>query len=236
MAPRGYALCAAPRSGTNYLCQLLASTGVLGRPLEYFNGESRRLLDWPDYPDDPQLQLKAVLERGSTPNGVYGLKVFAYQADMAADTGWPTALPNLSFIRLRRMDRLGQAISWARAEQTQSYRSTVPPRGEPAYDARLIYRRLRDVIREEARWSLYFARIGVSPLELTYESLVAGPQTVAAAVTALMGVRPAPAIDPAAVDVQPQRDALNQLWRTRFIEEHGDPARVDRLGGKKAAG
>ena len=236
MSFRGYALCAAPRSGTNYLCQLLAATGVLGRPLEYFNGESRRLLDWPDYPDDPQLQLKAVLERGATPNGVYGLKVFAFQADLAAETEWPTALPGLRFVWLRRRDRLGQAISWLRADQTRSYRSTVAASGEPAYDGRLIYRRLRDVVREEARWALYFARIGAAPLELSYETVAASPQAAVDAIAALVGVDPPPAADPAKVDVRPQRDALSEAWRARFLAEQGDPARVDVFGGRKAAG
>ncbi|MGP8122502.1 MAG: Stf0 family sulfotransferase [Xanthobacteraceae bacterium] len=38
LADRGYAICTMPRSGSNFLCQLLASSGCLGRPLEYFNG------------------------------------------------------------------------------------------------------------------------------------------------------------------------------------------------------
>lgn len=36
--PRGFAICTAPRSGSNFLSQLVASTGQLGRPREYFNG------------------------------------------------------------------------------------------------------------------------------------------------------------------------------------------------------
>ena len=52
-AVRGYAICTAPRSGSNFLCQLLAGTGLLGRPLEYFNGPGRRYFDDPSYPDDP---------------------------------------------------------------------------------------------------------------------------------------------------------------------------------------
>lgn len=35
-APRSYVVCATPRSGSTLLCELLKSTGVAGRPEEYF--------------------------------------------------------------------------------------------------------------------------------------------------------------------------------------------------------
>jgi LPS sulfotransferase NodH len=73
---RGYTICTTPRTGSNFLCELLSSTGVLGRPREYFNGAGRRLHDDPTYPDDPAGQFRRILTMGATPNGVYGLKVF----------------------------------------------------------------------------------------------------------------------------------------------------------------
>ena len=56
----GYAICTAPRSGINYLGQLLESTGVLGRPREYFNAQGRRNVDDPTFPDDPREQIQRV--------------------------------------------------------------------------------------------------------------------------------------------------------------------------------
>jgi LPS sulfotransferase NodH len=38
-ANRGYAICTSGRSGSNVLCQYLASTGLLGKPLEYIGGK-----------------------------------------------------------------------------------------------------------------------------------------------------------------------------------------------------
>jgi LPS sulfotransferase NodH len=75
-ADRGYAICTSGRSGSNLLCQYLSSTGVLGNPLEYFNGSGRRLLGYPEYPDEPSRQIDWILTAGATPNGIYGLKVF----------------------------------------------------------------------------------------------------------------------------------------------------------------
>src|SRR5258708_7421733 len=100
MAVRGYAICTAARSGSNFLDELLTSTGQLGRPMEYFNAVARRATGMPDYPDDPEAQLAAILNLGATPNGVYGVKLFAEQFDAVAATRWPLRLPNLRFVHL----------------------------------------------------------------------------------------------------------------------------------------
>ena len=72
-------ICTTPRSGSNYLSQILESTGVLGRPREYFNGPARRVLDDPSYPDDVEAQIERILTDGATANGVYALKLFPDQ-------------------------------------------------------------------------------------------------------------------------------------------------------------
>jgi len=108
----------------------LTSTGVLGRPLEYFNGPARRQLTDPTYPDDPRQQVVRILTMGRTPNGVYGLKMFASQfREVAGALKLSHELPNLRFVYLRRNDVLGQAISWVRSLQTNQWRSTSPAAG-----------------------------------------------------------------------------------------------------------
>ena len=132
---RGFAICTAPRSGSNFLSQLLSSTGQLGRPLEYFNGPGRRYFDDPNYPDDRGMQIDRILTMGATSNGIYGLKIFAHQYDwIEGQTQWTSMLPNLRFIFLRRRDMLGQAISWARALQTGQYRHGQTSTGEAEFD------------------------------------------------------------------------------------------------------
>src|ERR1700683_2846153 len=102
---RAYLVCSTQRSGSTYLCQLLASTGVLGQPQEFF--EARAETGLPPHPgyflaglprtgagirDDPRptdgppysdlttvVSWEAHLERtcalGTTPNGVFGAKL-----------------------------------------------------------------------------------------------------------------------------------------------------------------
>jgi LPS sulfotransferase NodH len=100
-----YLVCSTQRSGSTYLCQLLASTGATGRPQEFFEAraetglpphpgyflaglprtgtgirDDERPLDGPDYSDLTTVDgWEAHLERtftlGTTPNGVFGAKI-----------------------------------------------------------------------------------------------------------------------------------------------------------------
>jgi LPS sulfotransferase NodH len=111
---RSYLVCATPRSGSTLLCQGLASTGVAGRPDEYFEqlaatGLPRRPREYfagrrdpevlrllpPDAaagepdpgwsPDDYDRHLAAALRAGTTANGVFGAKLmWGYLADFLA--------------------------------------------------------------------------------------------------------------------------------------------------------
>ncbi len=218
---RGYVICTTQRAGSNYLCQLLASTGVLGKPLDYFNTQGRRNRGWPDYPADPEQQLEIIRRHGATANGVYGLKLFAYDCRALGALPWTTRLPGLRWIFLHRADLLGQALSLLTAKQTGRWRSTDGAGAPPAYDAAAIDREMRDIARDNEQWRLYFARNGIEPLVLSYENLAAAPDQVVQAIAALMAIDAA-TVDPAQVDLRVQRDASSQAWRTRYLAERRD--------------
>jgi trehalose 2-sulfotransferase len=218
---RGYAICTTPRSGSNYLCELLTSTRSLGRPLEYFNPQGRRALETPDYPDDRALQLQRIVTQGCTPNGVYSLKVFPNQLERTlADVAVFNSLPSLRFVRLMRSDLLGQAISWARALMTGQYRSYQPTTGSPSYDGALISRCLANLACANAEWDIYFARRGITPTCLYYEDLEIDADASVRTIAELMNVEVALPSD-SAVSVRIQRDMLNETWRRAYIEEYG---------------
>ncbi len=218
---RGYAICTEPRSGSIYLCQLLASTGVLGVPNEYFKTETVRARV-PDYPADPEAQLQAIPHLGSTPNGVYGVKVFSQHFDAVRATRWAARLPRLSFIYLTRLDTLGQAISNVRALQTWQWVADLPARREPIYDFDAINANLIRLLSAQARWAYYLSRNGLPVLHIVYEQMVAAPQETVDAVARLIGLREPAVIDFTKVLVTPQRDALTQQWRERFVAQARD--------------
>ena len=227
---RGYAICTTGRTGSNWLCALLSSTGLLGHPREYFNCAARRQFDDPDYPAEPAGQIRRILSMGATPNGIYGLKVFPPQLEAVTPTcPWTELLPNLRFIWLQRQDLLGQAISAARASQTGQFRSSVPASGVTRYDGDLIRHLLATAIREQARWAFFFARTGIAPLPLHYEEVVSDPQGSVDRIASLIGWREPAPIRPEPIEFRVQRDAVTEDWRARFLRENADRDTVDRL-------
>jgi trehalose 2-sulfotransferase len=231
MQMKGYVICSEPRSGTNYFCELLAMTGLLGKPSEYFNGPGLRERLDPDYPDNIEAQFDEILPRSRTPNGIYAMKMFSAEFDRVAATKWACRLPELRFVHFERLDYLGQAISEARAIQTGGYRSTHPsrPGAKAIYDSGLIQRQLEAAARGHARWRLFFARNAIAPLYLTYEGLMADPQGAVQSVADFMGLDQRVKVEPSATQVAIQRDAISDSWRAQFLVEEAGLDRFDRF-------
>ncbi|MDP3078183.1 Stf0 family sulfotransferase [Bradyrhizobium sp.] len=225
---RGYAICTTPRSGSNYLCELLDSTGTLGNPIEYFSPAALRVRGLPEFSGDREARLRQALCLGATSNGIYGLKLFVDHFDDMARTHWISKLPALSFVYLTREDVLGQAISAARADQTRRYRSTQPAAGPSVYDARAIRANLNYLVTADARWRAFFARNGLAPLLLTYERVADDPLSAITAIAARLDPDGKIEIDRTKVSLKIQRDAETLAWRERFVREHGDPGYLDR--------
>jgi LPS sulfotransferase NodH len=229
-ANRGYAICTSGRSGSNLLCQYLSSTGMLGNPLEYFNGGGRRLLGYPEYPDDPSKQIDWIVTEGATPNGIYGLKIFPAQVEQIEKSiRWTELLPDLKFVLLKRRDILGQALSAVRALQTEQWRASMPARGPALYDGAQIYERLQIAARDYARWDIFFARRAVAAAVIIYEDFLVDPQSAVDQVADLFGLRGQARAAGERIDLKSQRDAITEEWRARFLDEYRGRNELDLL-------
>lgn len=220
---RGYLVCGEPRCGSSLLCRTLGSTGLLGRPAEYFrHPEMRARLR-----GDCAAAVGALLETATTPNGVYGIKIFSHQFDTMTGSGWIGHMPGLHFIQLERRDLLGQAISYVRAMQTGRFISARAETRPPEYDRRAIAGQISRLAAAGARWRSYFARNGIEPLSLVYEEMIADTAGTVGRVAALLGLAETPGIDRSKVDVEIQRDEVSAEWRRRFVAESGGLDRLD---------
>jgi LPS sulfotransferase NodH len=220
LAERGYMICATPRTGSNYLCQLLASTGQLGKPLEYFNTGSRRKHTNPKYPKDRCAQIDIIRSMGATPNGIYAVKVLPLQyCRVRKSVNLLHELPNVKFVRLRRRDLLGQAISLSRARQTGQIMASNRTRTNPIYDLQDIKSCIRALQARELIWDQVMLEFGAQPLTLEYEDVVRDPQAAVDRVATLMGLAASPLINPALVRVTVQRDHETEAWRQRFLAD-----------------
>lgn len=225
-ADRGYVVCATPRSGSTYFCELLASTGQLGKPQEYFNTVGRRKYTDPNYPKNPIVQMEIVRSMGATPNGIYGVKMMPLHFRRARNRGdLFHELPNLKFLRIRRRDLLGQAISMWRAQQTGQFVASHRRRKTPVYDLQRIRTCVGDVLAMEASWDAVMLELGLQPLTFDYEDVVRDPQAAVDRVAALMELAAPPPINRALIQVTVQRGHDTDDWRQRFLADTGEEFR-----------
>lgn len=215
----GYLICGEPRSGTTFLKLAIEGTGVLGRPYEHLRRpiESRQV-------ERGGPAFTEMLSRASTPNGIYGIKLFSYQMDLVRNGTFIDWLPDPRFIYVERRDLLGQAISFARARQTGSYVARNADRREARYDRKLIGAELHKLAIGRARWEEYFAINAINPLRLEYEELVADPARAIATIASLMRIAPPP-MPEQSLPVR-QADSRSDEWRARFLAEAGNPNRL----------
>jgi trehalose 2-sulfotransferase len=266
---RAYIVCSTQRSGSTYLCQLLASTGVAGNPQEYFEARPEtgspprpgyflaglprtgagirddvRPTPAPGYSDlrsvdGWEAHLERTFQLGTTDNGVFAAKLMWNQLPDVEQHA--AALPGFagvtgselleglfghpSYVWLRRLDKVRQAISLWRALQTRSWRLENPrAEGEPPrlyYSFGGIEHLRRRLTADDEAWGRYFVRSGIEPLELFYETDVKpDPAGAVARVLAHVGVDFPPAWRPGARMVR-QSDGLNEAWHSAY---HRDAA------------
>lgn len=161
--------------------------------------------------------LDRVRARRTGPTGWFGLKIHHHhKLRWLGDRPLEALLGPVTWIRVRREDRLGQAISWVRARQTWRWTSDRRPWAPARYDEAAIARALAALTTADAAWDADLA--ASAPLELTYEALAADLEGAVRRVLAFLGEPPPPApIRPA---LAPQADATSAAWRTRFLANH----------------
>jgi len=243
-------LASAPRTGSTWLGRMLAAEGDVGQPKEWLNGMQMRdlqarfapsrasrafaaclgprtapLLLWAPWTD---AALHGYLERvravRTSPTGWFAIKLHGHhRRRWFEDAGrrFEDYFSPACIVRVRRRDRLAQAVSWARAMQSGVWVSEQVGHRAPSYDAGRIARCLRAIARDEDDWQDWLdARPGHRRCVVDYEDLVADPMRVVSDLRAALGVAPVSA-PPAEVGMRRQADALSAQWIERFRREVG---------------
>lgn len=242
---QSYVICTSPRSGSTLLCRLLTATGVAGRPASLFHEPS--LDDWykrfgltrtPDHNEREALAalFVAALDKGRGGTDLFGLRLqrhsFAFFSEKLAvlhpdppddAARLEAAFGPTLFIHLTRLDKICQAVSYVKAQQSglwhrasdgRELERLAPPR-EPVYDAALLRSTHDTMVAADRDWETWFAGQGIAPLRLTYEALSADPQGTLGHVLEALGVDPATA-DTVTPDVAKLADATSREWAERL--------------------
>jgi trehalose 2-sulfotransferase len=163
------------------------------------------------------------VRRRTTSNGVFSLKIhwasYVRERDLHGFSFEMLPQP-ITWIHIQRRDLVAQAVSYVKANQSGVF--AVSGRGprfsSPVHydDEALVeaFHRARDGARH---WSDFFARSGITPIEVTYEALDTDYEATIARVLAELGF---PDVDvPSAIHVR-QADEVNEEWAARFRSLH----------------
>ena len=216
-----YVVCSAPRSGSNFLGTLLRSTERAGFPAEYFTPRYIREFAVRAGTEDYLPVVDFVRRHRTSPNGVFGFKAHYDQfVAMGRKIDIAAIFPGLNYIRIYRRDSLGQAISFARAAQSGRYTLAGDSSGAERFDPDLIESCMNRLLALDASWRRFFARRGLTVLEIAYEDLIADPAAALVSVGEFLGLREKLEVSAEAFVTRKQGDATNAEWRRRIVEAH----------------
>jgi len=220
-------VCTTPRSGSNLLDGLLASTGLVGEPAEDFGPVfETQVLPTLGRAGIGQYLLGCV---SRAVGGVYSMKLHGFQRDrflhllslLRGAHGFrdgeliAAVFPRPRYVWLRRQDVVAQAVSWWKATESGVWIGAQGSGAEFDFDG--IDEGVQKMREENDAWRRWFSSAGIEPLEVLYEQLDADAGPVVRDVLSFVGIDP-----PRDLTVTPrnarQSDAVNAEWIRRYRE------------------
>jgi LPS sulfotransferase NodH len=237
---RCYVICAIPRSGSNLLTDGLHATRRAGRPKQFFLRASvahfsalHRLNSGGDF----AAYVRDITRATATSNEVFGFKLMSWYLDDFLARLRQTrsfgdaaisdldllcnAFPRLQFVHIVRRNKLRQALSKARAVQTNLWKvqEGKSAQGEPQFNANLIEQCLREGEQQEKIWDRFFERIGIEPFRVEYEKLCTDYERTIRAVLDFLKISLPRRIRIGAPVTIKQSDENSYAWEERFLKE-----------------
>ncbi len=245
-----YVICTSPRSGSTMLCSLLKATGVAGNPASWFHEPA--IAGWLDRfdivpgeavseRDVLHVIFSAAVDRGSRGTGTFGLrlqrhsfdflrqKLAVLHPDPASFVGrFERAFGKTLFIHLTRSDKVEQAVSYLKAEQTGLWHvaadgselERIAPHRDPSYDAAKIRASVETMAGYDREWAEFFLNESIDPLCISYDALSDDPSEILRLVLDRLGLDGG-----AASEIKPGvkkiADGTNHDWVARFRGEQG---------------
>lgn len=241
----GYIICGTPRTGSTLLCNLLASTRTAGNPDSFYRRQdiSQWAEEWnlpnPDTMGAHEFNiayLEAAIRAGKDGTGIFGLRLMRENLDELSailDQIFPQlpsdkarfekAFGNILYLHLSRENKLAQAVSLVKAEQTGLWHiapdgteiERLAPPKEPRYDFERIKHEIAGLGTYDAAWNAWFEEQGIIPLRVGYERLSSNPAATLASICEALGVQ-APNAEDVSPGVAKLSDETSLDWIRRY--------------------
>ncbi|WP_235224531.1 Stf0 family sulfotransferase [Octadecabacter dasysiphoniae] len=209
------ALCTTPRCGSHFLGHKMHALGVFGYPLEYLNPGNWKVWEERAGQMDTLDYIKSVR---TGPNGVFSVKL--HHEHLVAFLRHEQNVLDYSYIHLCRRDLTKQAISFARAQQTGAWISDMPEMTPAQYDWSLIAEKMDAISRGNADWQSFLRSVGIKPLQLYYEDIVADTSGAIAQIAAYLDIDVSQiTADKGIFAPQRQKKAAQDDWVTQFVDD-----------------
>lgn len=231
-------ICTTPRSGSGLLCELLWKSEYAGQPNEWFSRGvvARDSKLWGTKTD--RAYVERVLNEGTTPNGVFGLKLhwshWERLRQMVSDFPRPIrggrldylggVFPDIRYVWLTRRDKVRQAVSRFRQRQTgiTKWGDKRKRSGVLDFDFEAIDGGVRELTAMDRGWASYFEHFG-RPFVVVYEDdLEYGHGDTLHRLSSELGWSIPPA-DENRVQRRKLSDDLSESWVQLYKQEAGLP-------------
>lgn len=186
--------------------------------------------------------LEAAIAYGTGETGIFGLRLQRHSFDfflkklrvlhpthLAEKERLQAAFGQILFIYLKRTNKVEQAVSRLKAEQTGLWHKTADgkelerlsaPR-EPIYDATEIKRLITEMTLADEGWEAWFKREKVTPLHICYKALSQNPTGILSHILEELGLDKS-----IAVGISPPTaklsDEISKSWVKQFQAENSN--------------
>jgi len=246
-----YIICSTPRSGSTLLCDLLADTNIAGCPDSFFMNEHysswTSLLgvpvdSWRTKSAFDLRYIEAVIKQGAGETGVFGMRVqWESLGDLSARLRelylteendqdlFNMTLGITHYIHLSREDKVAQAVSLLRADQSGlwhvhpdgSERERIKDGLTPTYNTKALSTLVSRLEEFDAAWTAWLSAQNIQPIFVTYEKLSSHPNIVIGEILSRLGLNPTNASK-----ISPKTKKMasyeSKMWIKRFRNGQSD--------------
>jgi LPS sulfotransferase NodH len=233
-----YLVCGTPRSGSSLLCEALVNTGIAGKPEEYFQPSNEAMWQKRWGTSTYAGYIARTIEQCTTPNGVFGVKMmwgyfnhFLHNVRQMPDYKnrkipvnkmLQAIFPDLHYIWIKRCDTVRQAVSHAKAMQTNLWvvrgENQRPATHKPEFSFMQIDFLVQEIRAYDAAWQRFFTENSIQPLVIVYEDFVSRYEETVREALQHLGVPGADLAEFVPVSMKKQADEQSEQWVQRYLQ------------------